>query len=146
MGSQIKGRFNSRLAKAQAHVRGHFFENLMTEWNLFWGGIRPEIIETDEFDRSEVQGLDLNRIKALTKTLSDERKKINRHLESIKKEIDLNTAKLDSLKLVGADTADTTQRIVELNDLGEQLSAQLSKLDQRLNIAREYSHRTLHTR
>lgn len=116
--------------------KSSFMSELLTEWQLFWQSLAPDLAE-DDFDQAEISPLDLPKIKALTKTLSDERKKLNRRLESIQKEIDLNSAKLDSLKVVGADPQETVGRLAELTDIGQQVTEQLSKLDHRLDWARK---------
>lgn len=137
--SEIKNRARSRTRKktsAAGKGKASFVENFLNEWQLFWQGLAPGVPE-DEFDKAEISPLDLPKIKALTKTLSDERKKLNRRLESIQKEIDLNTAKLESLKVVGADPQDTVARLSELTDIGQLVSEQLTKLDHRLEWARK---------
>lgn len=116
--------------------KSSFMSELLTEWQLFWQSLAPGLAE-DDFDQAEISPLDLPKIKALTKALSDERKKLNRRLESIQKEIDLNSAKLDSLKVVGADPHETVGRLAELTDIGQQVNEQLSKLDHRLDWARK---------
>lgn len=116
--------------------KSSFMSELLTEWQLFWHSLAPGLAE-DDFDQAEIAPLDLPKIKALTKALSDERKKLNRRLESIQKEIDLNSAKLDSLKVVGADPQETVGRLAELTDIGQHVSEQLSKLDHRLDWARK---------
>ena len=61
---------------------------------------------------------------------------MNQQLETVKKEIDLNSVKLETLILVGADSEDTMARIEALNDLGQGLSEQLEKLDHKLKLTR----------
>lgn len=133
--SQIKKSLRTRTPrkKPSPKAKGSFVENLRSEWQMFWAGLKPTV---DEFDTAEIQPLDLPKIKALTKTLSEERKKLNRRLESIQKEIDLNTAKLESLKMVGASPEETVERISELTDAGQLVVDQLSKVDSRLDWAR----------
>ena len=133
--SEIKKSLRTRMPRNKPHSveRPSFVDALKNEWQLFWAGLKSS---EDEFDRAELQPLDLPKIKALTKTLSDERKKLNRRLETIQKEIELNTAKLESLKLVGASPEETVERISELTDLGQLVVDQLSKVDNRLDWAR----------
>lgn len=123
-----------------------FVNGLKTEWNLFWetilGDDAPEEIvgentkTKDPFVTGKLESLSLEQIKAITKALSADRKKLNQNLEKISKEIHENTAKLESLKLVGGESEETEQKINELNDLGQTLSTQLDKINERLKIAR----------
>lgn len=133
--NEIKKSLRNRTPKARIQTKGSFVDNLKNEWNLFWQSLRS-LDFGDEFDRAEVQALDIPKIKALTKTLSEERKKLNRRLETIQKEIELNVAKLETLKLVGASPDETVDRISELTDLGQLVVDQLSKVDNRLDWAR----------
>ncbi|MNL75896.1 hypothetical protein D3C87_2017750 [compost metagenome] len=76
-------------------------------------------------------------VREITKSLSEGRKKLNQKLEILNKEIDLNTAKLESLSLVGGDKDATLKRINELSDIGQNLTDALMKLDDKLRLARE---------
>lgn len=130
--TQIKTRIRTKNRPAP---RASFLDNFLTEWQLFWDGLKAT--GTDDFDRSEVSPMDPMTIKALTKSLSEERKKLNRRLETIQKEIDLNSAKLEGLKLTGVDAQETMKKINELTDLGQVISEELSRLDLRLDWARK---------
>ncbi|MFN7904957.1 MAG: hypothetical protein ACK5P5_07210 [Pseudobdellovibrionaceae bacterium] len=99
----------------------------------FWEYITGD----EEFKTSSLPALKPDQILSITKSLSDERKKINQKLERIHKELDLLSIKLDSLKLVGGDDEKTFERISELNNQGEQLSLQLEKLDANLKLVRD---------
>jgi hypothetical protein len=62
---------------------------------------------------------------------------LNQRLEALNKELDLNAAKLDSLRLVGGETSLTENRIHELSDLGQKLSLELNNVNQRIKLAHE---------
>jgi chromosome segregation ATPase len=120
-----------------------FVNGLKTEWSLFWESIvgDDEVIsvseqEKDPFLTGRIGQLSLDKIKVITKALSQDRKRLNQRLESLNKELDLNAAKLDSLRLIGAEAADTECKINELSDLGQAVSDQLAKIDERLKLAR----------
>ncbi len=123
-----------------------YFDGLKTEWNLFWETILADDEDSDEsaqkaqtkdpFITGKLESLSLEQIKAITKALSSDRKKLNQRLESLNKELEDNTAKLESLQLVGGESEETLQRINELTDLGQSLSEQLDKINERLKIAR----------
>ncbi len=134
--TEIKRSLRTRTPRKRLsrNCNGSFVDNLKNEWQLFWDGLKSS---EDEFDRAEVQPLDLSKIKALTKTLSEERKKLNRRLETIQKEIEVYTAKLETLKMVGASPEETVELISELTDAGQLVVDQLSKLDHRLDWARK---------
>ena len=122
-----------------------FVEGLKTEWNLFWETIlgddgMPET-EThpeskDPFVNGKLEVLSLDQIKVVTKALSSDRKKLNQRMESLLKEIDENTTRLESLKLVGGDIEDTELKLNELSDMGQNISEQLHRINERLKLAR----------
>lgn len=120
-----------------------FVDDLKIEWSLFWEGIvgdeeiSPKAEDKDALIAERLELLSAEQIKALTKALSADRKKLNQRMESLSKEIDLNTAKLESLKLVGGEPEDTEDRIHELHDLGQNISEQLDKINTRLKLARK---------
>lgn len=118
--------------------------SLATEWSLFWESVtndRP-VLEED-FGHEGLQPLSLKQIQDMTKGLSSNRKKLNQKIETINKEIDLNTAKLESLKLVGGEELDTIQRIHELSDQGQKLVIELQKIDEQLKATRLVEARLL---
>lgn len=129
-------------AKPKKALRVGYLEGLKTEWNLFWETIlgddenteTPEI--KDPFVTGRLEVLTWDQIKAITKALSSDRKVLNQRLEAINKEIEENTAKLESMKLVGGDTEEASLKINELSDLGQSLSEQLDRINNRLKIAR----------
>ena len=125
-----------------------FVEGLKTEWNLFWETIlgedesEPTEVESalgtkDPFVTGKLESLNLDQIKAITKALSSDRRKLNQRMESLNREIEENSQRLESLKLVGGEPEETVQRINELNDLGQTLSEQLNRINERLKIARQ---------
>lgn len=120
-------------------------DGLKTEWALFWetilGDNETEEIQTDSKDpfvNGRLETLSLEQIKAITRALSSDRKKVNQRLEAISKELEMNTAKLESLKLVGGDIEDPMERINVLSDQGQTLSEQLIKINDRLKLARQH--------
>lgn len=127
-----------------------FYQGLKTEWSLFWDNIiedeDPESEEDidgvvqgkikDPFVTGKIEKLSLFQLKEITKALSGDRKALNQKLESINKELELNTAKLESLKLVGGDYSDTESRIHELTNLGHEYSEKLNLIDERLKKSR----------
>jgi len=122
-----------------SHEEESFVETIKTDWSLFWHGIvgdeeteRP----ADAFDTAKVEALTLEQIKKITKSLSQDRKKLNQKIEEVNKEIDLNSEKIESLKLVGGDLESTVDHINRLNDIGQQLTTQLDKLNRQLKFFR----------
>ena len=129
-------------AKSKKVTKVGYLEGLKTEWNLFWETILGEDENTqapeikDPFITGRLEVLTLDQIKAITKALSSDRKVLNQRLEAINKELEENSAKLESLKLVGGDFSEASQKINELSDLGQNLSEQLDRINNRLKIAR----------
>ena len=124
-------------------------QSLKNEWSLFWesltgeeGDPAAESGEVDEaFGSGELRVLSLDDVKRLTQELSQGRKTLNQRLESLSKEIELNAAKLESLRLVGGSDEETLAKINELNDLGQRLAQQLEDLDAKLRLARSEEDR-----
>lgn len=115
--------------------------SLKNEWYLLWDALQGEekkVPEAEEdFGSGTLEVLTMDKIREITKILIDDRKRLNQRLESISKEIELNTAKLESLHLVGANDDDVVKRIHELHDLGAQMAETLSKLDKKLRYIRD---------
>lgn len=112
-------------------------KNLKNEWALFWESISgEEPITTDAFETGKLNILSLDQLQEITRSLSQDRKRLNQKLESLNKELELNTAKLESLRLVGSEDNSTVQRINELSDIGQFLSEQLHKLDEKIRWTR----------
>lgn len=129
----------------QERKKSGFVDGLKTEWALFWDTILgdeetenagEEPVVKDPFINGKLESLSLEQIKAITRALSSDRKKLNQRMESLHKELELNSVKLDSLKLVGGDFEDPLQRINELSDQGQKLSEQLAEISERLRLAR----------
>lgn len=134
-----------RKKKTKSHG---FVEGLKTEWNLFWetilgdetdedGGEEPQAKTKDPFVTGKLETLNLDQIKAITKALSSDRRKLNQRMETLNREIEENSQRLESLKLVGGEPEETVQKITELNDLGQTLSEQLNRINERLKLARQ---------
>lgn len=124
-------------------------KSLKNEWSLFLEAFQGEDHESeakpqdsqDAFSTGQLEILDLDQIREMTKALVEDRKKLNQKLESLSKEIDLNSAKLESLRLVGAQEDETMNRINELHDLGQSMAQALQKLDKKLRSIREQEDR-----
>lgn len=120
-------------------------KSLKNEWSLFCEvfqsnkGKNPEA--ADAFETGKLEVLSLDQIREITRLLLEDRKKINQKMESISREIDLNSSKLESLRLVGAEQDETLNRIHELNDLGQNMSLALEKLDKKIREIREQENR-----
>lgn len=112
-------------------------KNLKNEWTLFWESIAgEEPISADAFETGKLDILSVDQLQEITRSLSQDRKRLNQKLESLNKELELNTAKLESLRLVGSEDNSTVQRINELSDIGQFLSEQLHKLDEKIRWTR----------
>ena len=114
---------------------------LKTEWNLFWHTILGDEDETieirDPFETGKLDALSAEQIKAITKALSADRKLLNQKLEYLNKEVDLNNAKLESLRLVGGEPEETEERLRQLSEMGFGISEQLNKINERLRLIRQ---------
>lgn len=120
---------------------------LKIEWTLFWEGLlgdgrsdsaSEKLLEVDPKDPQEIiRALPREKIPQLKRELSAQRNELHKRIEKLHKELELNTNKLESLQLVGGESEETIERINELTDLGQELSFQLEKLDQKLKWVRE---------
>lgn len=79
-----------------------------------------------------LEELDSEEVHDAIKVLSQQRRALNQKLESVQKELDLNFAKLESLKLAKADSLDVEKRIQDLSELGATVSENLSNVDKEL--------------
>lgn len=119
-----------------------FVEGLKTEWNLFWETILGEVEAGDEqesedaFITGKLEQLSLEQVKSITKALSLDRKKLHQKLESLNKELESSSTRLESLALVSGNPEDSQSKISELNELGLKLSEELNKINDRLKLAR----------
>lgn len=117
-------------------------KSLKKEWSLFLEVFHGE--ETSDSEKSAevlefgaaTEGMNLDKVREITKGLTEDRKKLNQKLETLSKELDLNAAKLESLRLVGGNEDETFQRIQELNDLGQAMAEAMAKIDKKLRNAR----------
>ncbi|MGE5087076.1 MAG: hypothetical protein ACM3MG_12295 [Bacillota bacterium] len=113
-------------------------KSLKNEWALFWEAFQGEDEEGQpKLETGKLEVLSLSQVREITKALIEDRKRINQKLETLSKEIDLNSAKLESLRLVGAEEENTLARINELNDLGQSMATALEKIDNQLRAVRE---------
>jgi len=138
-----------------------FVSGLKTEWSLFWDNLigdeeeplspeeeaqeaREKIIREnskDPFVTGKLESLSLDKIKMITKALSQDRKTLNQKLEGLKKELDLSSAKLESPRLAVDEKDQTHKRINELSDLGHALNEKLNLINDRLKRARKVEDR-----
>lgn len=128
--------------KAPAKNKNSFVGSFKNEWAMFWEGLTGTTADTrehqdDEFARMKLAPMSMKQIKEITRALSQEKMKLNQRLESIHRELELNSTKLASVKLVGGSSAETLARINELTDQGQKLASELDQVDQRLNIVRK---------
>lgn len=126
-----------------SHTRS-LFHQLKNEWSLFWGSLSGDDEPTVEHELLEVDGLEsltLEDVRTLTRELSDNRRSLNQRLESLAKELELNNAKLESLRLVGAEDDETVGRIGVLGEEGRRLAIELARIDVKLRRARELEDR-----
>ncbi len=119
-----------------------FLESLKEEWNLFWASIKGDHEIDDEesndpFENGPYKDLTIEQVKDLKKSLSSDKKRLNQRLEALKKEIDSVSARIDNLKMVGGSADEAQTILLELNDFGQNLSEQLSKIDRRIKQARD---------
>ena len=114
--------------------------NLKTEWSLFWDSISGDFLETppeDPFETGRVQVLTLEQVKEISRTLSKSRRQVNQKIESVTKEIEQLSTRLDSLRLVGGQEDDSLKKLHELSDQGQALSQELAGIDERLKRVRQ---------
>lgn len=111
-------------------------KNLKNEWALFWESIAGEGQEEDAFETGKLEILSLDQLHEITRALSQDRKRLNQKLESLNKELELNSAKLESIRHIGGEDEETLKRINELSDIGQVLSDQLNKLDEKIKWTR----------
>ncbi len=98
-----------------------------------------EVFQTENKDEAQqehgldfLEEMDSEEVHDAIKVLSQQRRALNQKLESVQKELDLNVAKLESLKLAKADFSDVEKRIQELSDLGAAVSENLENVDKEL--------------
>jgi len=105
-------------------------------WQSLVGDDESEA-EPDAFVSGRLEALSPDQVRELTRVLSQDRKKLNQKLESIQKEIDLNSVKLESLRLVGGNVEETVQRLNTLSDMGQSMSEELARLNEKIKLARK---------
>jgi hypothetical protein len=121
-------------------------KGLKHEWALFWESITGDPHAEDAFETGKLEVLNADQLHDITKALSQDRKRIHQKLESLHKELELNSVKLESLRLVGSEAEGTLKRITELNDIGQYLSEQLHKLDEKMKWAHSKQEQIFATR
>ncbi len=117
-----------------------FLQELRKDWTMFWHAFVGEAESISEAINSNEmtvpQPLTLEKVKELTKSLSQNRKKLNQQLEKIKKEIDESTSRVETLNLVGGSIHETIDRIAELNKLGQKTNHELTVVNEKIKKAR----------
>ncbi len=106
------------------------------EWSLFWGGLLGDHEKTS--GEGSLRALTRDQVLKLIKDLSAQRKQLHKEIESVNKEIEASTAKLESLTLVGSKQDDTLARLNQLSDVGQALSSELHTLNQKLKWVRSH--------
>ena len=143
----LEGRFgfcyndgmNDEDSRSGSNSPSTLVNNLKNEWSLFWNSLSGDFVESeseDPFKTGKIQVLSLEQIRDITKALSKNRRQVNQKIESLTKEIELNSAKLETVRLVGGQDEAIVFRINDLSDQGQILSQELSKIDERLKIIR----------
>ncbi len=109
-------------------------KSLKNELSMFLEVFQAENKEEtqQEHDLDFLEEMDSEEVHDAIKVLSQQRRALNQKLESVQKELDLNAAKLESLKLAKADFSDVEKRIQELSDLGAAVSENLANVDKEL--------------
>lgn len=116
-------------------------QSIKNEWSLFWDSLAKDskIQEDGEtLGGNALKVMSVDDVKELTKSLSQSRRKLNQKLESLNKEIELNSVKLEALSRTGQNGEDTLRRMRELNEQGQKISHELAKLDETLKYARAH--------
>ncbi len=124
-------------SKSGSNTSNSLVNNLKNEWSLFWNSLSGDFVESeteDPFKTGKIQVLSLEQIRDITKALSKNRRLVNQKIESLNKEIELNSIKLETVRLVGTPDDEIVHRINDLSDQGQVLSQELSKIDERLKI------------
>ena len=127
------------------------------EWKMFWSALfgndesLADLGSPNELLVSKLKGvhdfiellpadrlekLSLDSIRRLTKSLSQERRALNLQIEGIRKEIELRSQRIDTLKLVGGESEPTQQEILQLNENGRRIQIELNDISDKLKHAR----------
>ena len=117
--------------------------SLKSEWSiLIQSFVEDDVIEL-EVDRNhkmieqlKAQGLTFDDLKTYAKYLSVERKSINNQIEDVKKSIENKHQTIENLILVHSETSGVLTEIVELNELGEKLSKNMSQIEKKSKALR----------
>ncbi len=110
---------------------------LKNEWRLFWDSVRKESSKKSEdpFLTGQLEPLNLDQVKEIMRTLSDDRKQLNQQLEKLTREIEINSTQLEKIRKLGAEDEVMVKRIGALNDLGLSIVECLQRLDERVHFA-----------
>jgi prefoldin subunit 5 len=111
---------------------------LKQEWSLLIHSFLEEDTNKLELvDKMRNSELSVDRIKAIKKDLSSQRKKLNQAIEKIKIKIDQVSMVIENLNLVGSDTSGLIKEIDFLSHEGEKISEQISTLDLKIKKIHE---------
>jgi hypothetical protein len=132
MGDDSSKSIVKSLKKEWALLFEVFHQDENTEADKNRNGTRSE----SSFEGSGIGMMSRETVRQLTKKLTEDRKKLNQQLEFLTKELEVSSAKLECLFLVGADATNTLKRIEELNDLGLSLTESLAKIEHNLGEVR----------
>ncbi len=132
MGDDSSKSIVKSLKKEWALLFEVFHQDENTEADKNSNGTRSE----SSLEGSGIEMMSREAVRQLTKKLTEDRKKLNQQLEFLTKELEVSSAKLECLFLVGADATSTLKRIEELNDLGLNLTESLAKIEHKLGEAR----------
>jgi chromosome segregation ATPase len=123
-------------------MRDGFVPKLSEEWKLLWESLWGD-------DEGEKELLDLpsfltkDKVKQLKKDLSKHRQTLNRELENIKKEIEQINETIEAQKVVRGDTDEFIQTIGTLNERGQELTNELTKVNKKLSWVRSQKKKIL---
>ena len=109
-----------------------FLESLKNEWKLFWHGL----VGDEEPAAEQLTELPMDQYKELMQMLSQDRRRLNLHIEKIHREIDAQNNIIQSLQLVSGDISVAQQSIAKLNEIGMNLSLELKKIDEKITKLR----------
>ena len=113
--------------------------SLAAEWSLLLHSFAEADSEQKEklIHNIKSSGLDAMALKAHKKSLSDERKKLNQRMETIKSSIDDLHSIIENLELVKSDPEDIQNQIHQLIIEGEGLSEKVFQIEKEIKRIRE---------
>lgn len=110
-----------------------------SEWNLFWKSFsqseKMTVKEQIHLVPGKFEVLTLEQVYEALRAITVDRRKVHFAIEKNQKEIELNSAKLESILLVGGSDEKVLQRITELADLERSLDKAFKSLDHKMQSA-----------